>query len=116
MVLFFVRSVFFFLIFFSFLMSSDARMRMWTFPRRYMIYHQLYGAASVSVVREPVWRPTRRFGSPFYSKVVVCRHCLETLSLTVNDNNKMALIAAQSVLICLLAYLQAILCHDSQCH
>ena len=35
-----------------------------------------------------------RFGSPFSSKVVVCGHGLVTLSLTINKNIKMALIAA----------------------
>ena len=35
-----------------------------------------------------------RFGSPFSSKLVVCGHCLVTLSLTINETFKMALIAA----------------------
>ena len=29
-----------------------------------------------------------RFGSPFFSKVVVCGHCLVTLSLTINETLK----------------------------
>ena len=29
-----------------------------------------------------------RFGSPFSSKVVVCGHCLVTLSLTINETLK----------------------------
>ena len=35
-----------------------------------------------------------RFGSPFSSKFVVCGHRLATLSLTINEPLKMALIAA----------------------
>ena len=56
--------------------------------------HQLKG--------EPVWPSGKallrlvsgrtsvryRFGSPFSSKVVVCGHCLVTLSLTVNETLK----------------------------
>ena len=41
---------------------------------------------------EPVWPSGKavpiRFGSPFSSKVVVCGHCLVTLSLTVNETFK----------------------------
>ena len=37
--------------------------------------------------------PLREFGCPFSSKVVVCGHCLVTLSLTINENIKRALIA-----------------------
>ena len=54
--------------------------------------------------REPVWPSGKavsgrtsvryRFGSPFSSKVVVCGHGLVTLSLTINETLKMALIAA----------------------
>ena len=34
------------------------------------------------------------FGSPFSSKVVVCGHCLVTLSRTINETSQMAPIAA----------------------
>ena len=58
---------------------------------------------SVGVERsEPVWPSGKalvglvsrrtsvriRFGSPFSSKVVLCGHCLVTLSLTVNETLK----------------------------
>ena len=29
-----------------------------------------------------------RFGSPFYSKIVACGHCLATLSFTINETLK----------------------------
>ena len=37
--------------------------------------------------------PLRELGCPFCSKVVVCGHCLVTLTLTINENIPRALIA-----------------------
>ena len=36
-----------------------------------------------------------RFGFLFSSKAVVCGHCLVTMSITIYQQNKMALIAAR---------------------
>ena len=58
--------------------------------------------STLYALREPVWPSGKalgseaeghqfesaHFGSPFSSKVVVCGHCLVTLSLTINETLK----------------------------